>query len=744
MLTYFKYFILILVLPCAFSYSWYGETHMALTEQAVSKNNSAINNYFANHLDLSDGMNTKLMLDQMVLLGEDRLPEGQLEKRLKEIKSPAPLETTILDFFKLGGAIEDVPNPRAKHHFHDPYRNDGMENKTEHLEWANLFSGGTWVWYWGEESFDLRGASNLKRALDQEDRIWQADYLNYFTWPSTRTYFYKGLTEIEKNVRNHYLALSLLSLGHVLHLLEDMGVPAHTRNDFIYSHFRGPYLGGDGNLFEKWVERRVRKSGIPKSWISSQPKAFNKLTKYWDSDANLTNYLGDNQSPPDTWGLSEATCYQFLSDSTIFKANSGETKYYFPHPAYEHTDAHIAIPKGYKYRYVKGYGIDHLAKKMYIEKYSSYAGYYPPYIPSYEIDYTVSNDNAIYEDYANVTVPRTIAYTTGLANYFFRGKIEVYQTSCYGNPIELTVKNLSMNSDVEQALKGGEWELYWDDQDGNRAPVGGTIIYYEPDGTLWNSSSILEYDQTTKIEFWSVAPPEGKSVAQYVLVYKGAINDFNDPNTTDPDDNQAIAVASCTVDTSANCCTITNWETNEDYTLPDPNQITIKISDLTNCECGIVNVCTYVGPPAQYSDLNYHPAGFAELLNGEHTLTRTGCFHWYKEYEFHDSAPFSITRYGTQGCSGSSQFYNSGHIQIWVSYEHVTVNGQAGIGWKVEIEMDCGHPGRIFLASGLGNQAPTKTLDGCGKLTNTLGSCDEAYGYYWIHPCGSSGTVQLK
>ena len=88
-----------------------------------------------------------------------------------------------------------------------------------------------------------------------------------------------------------------------MHLLEDMGVPAHVRNDFLYGHFRS-YVFDRGNPFESWVEKQVMVNGnlIPDMYLSSspQPRVFSKLSDYWDRDlepnyplAGLPSVIGD-------------------------------------------------------------------------------------------------------------------------------------------------------------------------------------------------------------------------------------------------------------------------------------------------------------------------------------------------------------------------------------------------------------------------------------------------------------------
>jgi hypothetical protein len=241
------------------------KTHKALTDKAISGNSeSALDIYLREQLSMDEGLSALLSIDQSTILLSERIPAKQLEDR---IKSEVSENSTILSLIKAGACLEDVPNPRAKHHFHDPCRNMGLENRTEHPVLASLFHTGTYVWYWGDNLFDLTGASAVKRMLGTEESKWQDEYENYFAWPDARYYFYKSLIDVNENAREHYLAITFLSFGHTVHLLEDMGVPPHTRNDFIESHFRGLYPGGIGNPFEGYVEDEVGTSGIPTRWL---------------------------------------------------------------------------------------------------------------------------------------------------------------------------------------------------------------------------------------------------------------------------------------------------------------------------------------------------------------------------------------------------------------------------------------------------------------------------------------------
>jgi hypothetical protein len=301
-------------------------------------------------------------------------------------------------------------------------------------------------------------------------------------------------------------------------------------------------------------------------------KVFDQLDKYWDTGNYVGAYAGIG--PPSSWGLAECSNYQFLSYSTIFRENVGQTKYYFPQPDYNQTSEHIETEKylwgaaAIDYKYISGYGIIHLARTKYIEKYAYSQG--QAYLASTEA-YHTTIDNAVFEDYAKKTVPRTIDFTTGLINYFFRGRLEVTETGADGCNIILTIKNTSILTEpgsppVEhpQVLKGGTFELYWDDAEGKRTKIEDFEV------TDWNSSSTLPYDGTVTAEFMSLSigdeeesplqllgESEGSSppVLQYVLVYRGTISEAGeDDDALDPDAIATAVLPYCAPDLDTESC----------------------------------------------------------------------------------------------------------------------------------------------------------------------------------------------
>jgi len=290
-------------------------THPALSKEAVGI--SQVDNYLRNQLGLKEGLSTELQLDTALWPVPDLIERGM---------DPQLNTRSILEWVKEGSKLEDAKlyQARSRHHFHAPIANPGvtppnpnagLDNKTDHNDWWGVPTMGS--------DFDLTGESALHWAI--EGTSDKEPTTNYNTWEYARQYFYKALTEGAQDIREHYLGLTFVTVGHLLHLIEDMGVPAHTRNDFLFAHYQPPL--GFGNPLESWVEEKVIDNGGQSPWSGSGPVVFDKLAKYLDADAYVGNYLGDGQWPPeDFWGLAECTNYQFLSLSIVFGCSGVKNK----------------------------------------------------------------------------------------------------------------------------------------------------------------------------------------------------------------------------------------------------------------------------------------------------------------------------------------------------------------------------------------------------------------------------------
>ena len=126
---------------------------------------------------------------------------------------------TAAEWIRTGGMDEDAPPWRVLNHFYDPINQTGMVFGVPSPEWAF------------EPSGDEPSQSH--------------------SYPDARWALYRGLTAADPNERSRELGHAFYALGHVIHLIQDLAQPQHTRND---AHL--PF-GWDKSLHEEYVERII-------------------------------------------------------------------------------------------------------------------------------------------------------------------------------------------------------------------------------------------------------------------------------------------------------------------------------------------------------------------------------------------------------------------------------------------------------------------------------------------------------
>ncbi|MDD5071739.1 MAG: lamin tail domain-containing protein [Patescibacteria group bacterium] len=140
--------------------------------------------------------------------------------------------TAEINWIMQGAREEDTP-PRWMNHFYNPQTGYGLSFHSSAKNWTGQNI---------KQSFYPKGNQTWQRAIDS---------------------YIKGDRKE-----------AFIALGHNLHLIEDMAVPAHTRLDI--------HLSGDP--FESWAENnsdwKLAKTSITK---------FNSLGEYFDSLANYSN-----------------------------------------------------------------------------------------------------------------------------------------------------------------------------------------------------------------------------------------------------------------------------------------------------------------------------------------------------------------------------------------------------------------------------------------------------------------------
>ena len=289
---------------------------------------------------------------------------------------------------------------------------------------------------------------------------------NKYGYNDAIEYFAKGFSKESKSERRKYQAKMFVSVGHMMHMLNDMNVPAHVRGDL--HPFYEPL-----ELWAKGGENADQNTGF---YIKGNAFAGNLSP----SAGTVTPQINLNQ-----FMTSEAsyTSYNFFSDDTIFK-------YEYPKKEDTYEDENSWISPTVEKVYIK----DKTTNEKLAIRVNSYlmVGLNKIYVGkdlSMVMGSTtvLDNDFSIIENQAKALFPRAIANASGFVNYFFRGRLETASSLCGG----LEVKNASepeyvASSDALIFKKGGVFKVYADDADGNRIylteqtltddlPVDGTV-----------------------------------------------------------------------------------------------------------------------------------------------------------------------------------------------------------------------------------------------------------------------------
>ncbi len=314
----------------------------------------------------------------------------------------------------------------------------------------------------------------------QSSIVWAQDRINQlnprwpgppkggdWSWKTVRGYFNMALRASSDIVRKEYLAKTFRGLGHQIHLLQDMAVPAHVRND---AH---PLDNSFNPGFETWasvhqyllpclledhstltVETLKACDALNASQVNIQDyypnvntTGFRRtlypgtyLERKIGSSALFTDtdtYSGDINLPTTglTQGLAEYTNSNFFSDDTIFtETRDKDDPKYFPYPRKEGTDlakleneekapkqitARDGIPDRMLFvekTSAEGEQVEHFLRIGYIWK---RLGMSPLANRHLQID------EYCHLDYTKKLIPRAVAYSAGLIDYFFRSELSL-------------------------------------------------------------------------------------------------------------------------------------------------------------------------------------------------------------------------------------------------------------------------------------------------------------------------------
>ena len=382
---------------------------------------------------------------------------------------------TVKAWIALGAAEEDAPAFRSLRHFHNPLK-----------PWAQ--AGG---------------------PLGQSSVYWQQNLDQgaggTWSWPVARQHFFDFLTLASPGARELALADTARALGQVMHLVQDAASPPHTREDQHLVHdgyeerIEEMRAARDAVLRSRFEALLLAPSSLPSASIftpTGDPQAPVPIARLIDGDT----YRGTTQSYATgaQAGLAEYTNGGYVSDDTIFLD--------FPLPRRETLgpgffDPEAGTPGARRYfpKTTDGDAIPHFVAEGALLERLQFRG---------QLLGGFILDDRIYEDYAAQLLPRAVAYSAGLLNYFLRSNFE-FTIDVSINDSTKRLLTISIPPLLSAETMDGTFTLYADDRDGIRRVVPGASI-----------TTVLPRGASAQALFTPLS-----AVQAYVLVFQGSLGD---------------------------------------------------------------------------------------------------------------------------------------------------------------------------------------------------------------------------
>lgn len=216
-LLLFASIVLLVILAVILPVSAYGNiyAHPSINEQALI--------YFKNALMPNDAYLAPASLDGASSAGIDWPQDMGVSWLPGEGTVAVPREKTLSSWIIDGGFTADEPELyQGMRHFYDP-KNTAAPYLTDHRffsESVGFFMAHFNLGVYGETNFPKISA--VEWAFDKSNA-------NLYSYPYAKMYFTKALLSDDRN--NEYYGKAWRGVGETMHLISDMTVPAHVRND---------------------------------------------------------------------------------------------------------------------------------------------------------------------------------------------------------------------------------------------------------------------------------------------------------------------------------------------------------------------------------------------------------------------------------------------------------------------------------------------------------------------------------
>ena len=304
------------------------------------------------------------------------------------------------EWIAMGGRDEDSPAIRVINHFYDPYHD------------RPLTVGATLGGKAPDWALEDRGDFQLQRH----------------SYKDAREAFYRGLTSPDSERHERELGHTLYALGHVIHLIQDMAQPQHTRND---AHPTDTWFA---SLLEKYVDDLAsRPGGLPAQFpllAATVPRGIARARDHW-----VTGTGGNGTG----FGLAEFSSTNFVTAGTNFTAlRQFATAASFPSPVLDLNNVSYSSSMDRCKDGAPAPGGD-------LSLLTFYGNTFTDPVTGARLDNARMTTHSLFDQAliaggrpplfalncfnldaaAEILLPRAVAYSAALLKYFFRGQLEI-------------------------------------------------------------------------------------------------------------------------------------------------------------------------------------------------------------------------------------------------------------------------------------------------------------------------------
>ena len=301
---------------------------------------------------------------------------------------------------------------------------------------------------------------------------------NQFSVRDARLYQLRSLTDSSREERERHTASLFRSLGQVIHVLQDMAQPQHTRNDGHLGCENAllRFIAGETSWYEAYVETRALNQRY-----RSRPESSRALllTGY---DTVVFAAYQDYWTNPNGSGLAEYSSRNFFSAGT----NLGTFSLFGPcgglaHPAcdargYVTEDFDLTTPTlggeptAGRVRFLVRDIVDPRTGRVIPNVRVSSRSLWDQHLELSGQSPKFSLNTYNYDAMADILIPRAVGYSAGFLDYFFRGRLDGDVVIDPDDPNPDAVRFSGINASPE-ALGGGVLQLYGENAAGIRTPL---------------------------------------------------------------------------------------------------------------------------------------------------------------------------------------------------------------------------------------------------------------------------------